>query len=332
MHPYLAAMAAVVVAWPGISGGAGEVSHHAMGVGSRAGHEMQPADCAACHPEIHGEWAQSSHARAFTHDAYQAALAHRQRPELCMPCHAPASVLDRLGRMPELRTEDRELGITCAACHSRGDTIFGPFGAATDAHPTARDAAFGERGSIALCSGCHDRRIADVLPVAKDFAQAGFAEEGMSCIGCHMPERVRAIASDPATGLATGPEREGRSHRIRGPAEPAFSASAFSFRLARAGREAMLYVGNEAGHRVPGLARGRTYSMRLRQLDTAGKVLAETHLDIHGSNPLLPREERAIALAWQDRAMRLEVRVEHRYGNVQPQQVMLRELAPEVAK
>jgi hypothetical protein len=328
----LAALAAALVAWPGTTDGAGEVAQAAAVDGAHTAHGMKPADCATCHREIHGEWAESAHARAFTHDAYQAALARRQRPELCMPCHAPASVLDRLGRMPDLRAGDREHGITCAACHSRGDTIFGPFGAATDAHPTGRDAAFGERGSIALCSGCHDRRIADVLPVAQDFEKAGFADEGMSCIGCHMQERTRAIANDPATGSATGPEREGRSHRIRGPAEAAFSARAFSFRLERNGTEAMLYVGNDAGHRVPGLARGRTYAMRFRQLDAAGRQLAESRLDIHGANPLLAREERAIPVAWQPGATRLEVRVEHRYGNAPPQQVVLRELAPEAAK
>ena len=72
--------------------------------------------------------------------------------------------------------------------------------------------------------------------------------------------------------------------------------------------------------------------MRVRQLDAAGKVLVESRLDLHGANPLLVREERAVALAWQARATRLEVRVEHVYSNGQPQQVVLRELAPEAGK
>ncbi len=326
----MTALAAGIAAWCGTGDAVGVPAGDTIPL--RAVHGAQPQDCAACHREIHGEWAESAHGKAFSHDAYQAALARRQRPELCMPCHAPASVLERLGRMPELRDEGREHGITCIACHGRGETIFGPHGAATDAHPTAKDAAFGERGSIALCSGCHDRRIADVLPVAGDFAQAGLAEEGMSCIGCHMAERTRSVANDPATGKATGPEREGRSHRIRGPADPSFSARAFTFRLVRDGAEAMLYIGNEAGHRVPGLARGRTYAMRFRQLDAAGKVVAESSLDVHGANPLLVREERALPLVWQARATRLEVRVDHLYANGPPQQVVLRELAPEGAK
>lgn len=328
----MAALAAAAAAWCGTGDGVGAAVQPGAPVAVHAAHRRAPQDCAACHREIHGEWADSAHARAFTHDAYQAALARRQRPELCMPCHAPASVLDRLGRMPELRAADREHGITCIACHGRGDAILGPYGAETEAHPGGKDAAFGERGSIALCSGCHDRRIADVLPVAADFEKAGLAGEGMSCIGCHMPERTRPIANDARTGNAAGPVREGRSHRIRGPAEAAFSARAFSFRLVRDGTEATLYVQNEAGHRVPGLARGRTYAMRFRQLDAAGKVLVESRLDLHGANPLLVREERAVALAWQARATRLEVRVEHVYSNGQPQQVVLRELAPEAGK
>lgn len=291
-----------------------------------------PEDCGACHRELHAEWGVSAHAKAFVHAEYQAALATRKRPEYCMPCHAPVSVLDRLGRMPELRQEDRVHGITCASCHSRGETVCGPYGASTPAHPTSKDAAFGERGSIALCSGCHDRRIADVLPVAEDFERAGFADQGMSCVGCHMPSRTRAIANDPVSGAASGPEREGRSHHIRGPGEAAFSARAFSHRLVQDGTKATLFVTNEAGHRVPGLARGRTFAMRFRQLGADGRSLGEARLDIHGANPLLAAEERAVELDWHPLATRLEVRVEHIHGDRPPQLVETRELTPEPRK
>ncbi len=328
-HRFAAAILACLVGWPGTVDPVDPSVPVAAPGSAPAGHgSVARLECGACHREIHDEWAGSSHATAFTNAAYQAALATRQRPELCMPCHAPESVLARLGRMPDLRDTDREHGITCASCHVRDNTVSGPHGAETDAHPTSKDAAFGERGSIALCSGCHDRRIADVLPVARDFERAGFAAEGMSCIGCHMAERTRTSANDPATGAAVGPEREGRSHRIRGPGDASFSARAFSFRLVQDGASATLFVRNEAGHRVPGLARGRTYAMRFRQLDANGKVTAEAHLEIHGANPLLAREERAVELAWQPQSTRLEVRVDHVHGNDPVQQVVLRVLAP----
>jgi hypothetical protein len=271
------------------------------------------ADCGQCHREIHAEWQRSAHATAFTDPAFQQELRSRQRPERCIPCHAPQSVPERLGRMPRARSADPHEGITCVACHRRGEQILGPFGAATEAHDSAADPTFQGAGSTALCSGCHDLRIADVLPLAREFAAAGFGADGRSCASCHMPAVTRPLAVDPASGAATGPARAGRSHALLGPDDAAFCQQAFEFRVEQRGKATLVHVANTAGHGVPGLVARRVFAIALRQLDAAGRVLHEQTVRISGDNRLLVGEDREVQICRQPGAVRVAVQVDHYY-------------------
>lgn len=270
-----------------------------------------PAACGACHRAIHGEWQDSAHGRAFTDPIYRKAIARVPRPEQCHGCHAPESVLDRLGKMPRTRTERLDDGITCSSCHEQGGAVHGPFGAETAAHASVKDPVFSDKGSIALCSGCHDKRIADVLPLAKEFAAAGLAEKGKSCAGCHMPEITRPLAVDPATGAPSGPPRPGRSHELLGPADAEFCERAFAFRAERAGDRVLVFVKNRAGHGVPGLAAMREFPVALAVRDASGKALREHRLVFSGDNRLLVEEERRIEIAGAAGAVAVDVAVDH---------------------
>jgi hypothetical protein len=274
-------------------------------------HRHAAADCGTCHREIHAEWQRSAHATAFTDPAFQQDLRGRQHPERCLPCHVPQSVPDRLGRMPRARAGDHHEGITCVACHRRGEQILGPFGAETTAHASAADPAFQGQGTTALCSGCHDLRIADVLPLAREFAAAGLAADGRSCASCHRPAVTRPLAVDPASGAASGPARPGRSHALLGPDDAAFCAKAFEFRVDRRGKATIVHVVNAAGHGVPGLVARRVFVIALRQLDAAGRMLHEQTIRISGDNRLLVGEDREVPLDRRPGAVRLAVQVDH---------------------
>ena len=150
---------------------------------ARAPAASSPAACGRCHPTILQEWQGTAHASAWTSPTYQKSLQGKEHAHYCHGCHAPGSVLDRLGHRPQVRDHDRDHGIGCASCHQRGDTIHGPFGTTTEAHPTERDLTFTERGSTALCASCHALAIADVLPLAAEFAAANLAAKGRSCVG-----------------------------------------------------------------------------------------------------------------------------------------------------
>lgn len=272
------------------------------------------AACGRCHQTVHSEWRDSAHARAFTDPLFQKELARRTAPDRCLPCHVPDSVLDRLGQMPRARTADRADGIGCAACHRRGERMHGPTGAATPAHPTVADPAFLRRGSVGLCSGCHDLRIADVLPLAREFHAAGLLDDGESCIGCHMERVQRAAAQDPTSGADSAPVRGGRSHRLLGPGDAEFCATAFLVRVERDARGQVLVVGNGAGHGVPGLARLREFTVRWQWLAADQKVLGTDSFVISWRDRLLAEEERRVRLPATNPAIALRVQVDHHFA------------------
>ena len=203
------------------------------------------SDCARCHGDVHAEWLDSAHARAFTDPVFQQQLSGCAEPERCLPCHVPAAVLDRLGRMPQARKTQHNEGVTCVACHQSSQGMHGPSGIATSAHPTVKDATFRRRGSYGLCRSCHDMRIADVLPLAREFERGGLALDDSSCVGCHMTTAARAGAG-PFAGEPAVPRR-GRSHRLLGPSDAEFCGSGFLFRVERRDGKLGLILTNEIG-------------------------------------------------------------------------------------
>jgi hypothetical protein len=211
------------------------------------------ATCGKCHTEIYAEWKDHDHALAWTDPIYQESLKDKKRPELCYPCHIPTSVLDKLGSKPATRDDLREEGVTCVACHKKEQAMAGPFGAKTDAHPSVQDPAFTEQGSNTLCMSCHSTKIGPVLPLGKDFEEAKLADKGKSCVGCHMAEVERHMAVSMVTGQPTGEVRKGRKHEVFGPGDGDFAGKAFKLSARTDGKDVVLSIENEAGHRVPGL-------------------------------------------------------------------------------
>jgi hypothetical protein len=126
-----------------------------------------------------------------------------------------------------------------------------------------------------------------------------------------MPALDRAAARDPATGAAAGAVRRGRSHRLLGPADAEFCASAFTLRVEHAGGRNWLLLGNGAGHGVPGLARLRAFPVRLTLLDAAGQGRGAVAFSISSDNRLLADEERRIALPAAAGAVALRIEVDH---------------------
>jgi nitrate/TMAO reductase-like tetraheme cytochrome c subunit len=252
--------------------------------------------CGLCHTEYYKEWKETLHAKAWTDPTYQKALLEKKNPQYCYKCHIPESVLDRVGRQPKQRDEKDMVheGISCVHCHKHQDSIHGPFGEKTDAHPTTKNVLFTPDGAIALCKGCHDTNIGPVIKLAETFEESGLRKQGKSCVGCHMPEVERALAVQIATGKPAGPVRKGRSHLLLGPSDPKFLATAFTWSVAKKDGGYQFTIGNAAGHIVPALTL-RSFQFKMALLGADGKELKSGAMTFTTENYLNPTEQREVA-------------------------------------
>ncbi len=240
---------------------------------------LEGYSCASCHAEVAEEWARTAHGLSWVDEHYRAALQEKKRPELCFGCHAPEPLLadassGGLAPRADARDEGRELGISCETCHlGEGGVMLGPRGTTVEAHPSRTSEHMSAPGTNALCSLCHSTNIGPVIGIAKDFASAGMAGRGLSCVGCHMAPIERSWA-------AGAPARTGRSHALQTPRDPAFLRHAFGVEWTREGGKSRVVIRNQAGHRVPGII-GRAIRFKAELLDESGKALetAETTID-----------------------------------------------------
>ena len=241
--------------------------------------DVSGSECIDCHLDVGEEWRHSQHALAWQDEVYQAELKKIRRKRSCWSCHIPGALAgtDRL-QAPPHRSENRHLGIDCQACHidEDGETILGPYGAETDAHPTRRSELFlASNGESTLCIGCHDETIGPVIGIARDYVETAQHELDHSCISCHMPGIRRPVANEE-DGTRLEPRRA-RSHRIEGPRDPVFLREAFRFTTASEPDASVLRLENTTGHRVPGLV-DRELRFTVRLLDGSGAELGSGEL------------------------------------------------------
>jgi len=230
---------------------------------------VEALGCGECHAQETEEWAGTAHAIAWVDEHYREDIEGRKRPELCHGCHIPEplSAAPEAGKAPRPRdgsSEPLHFGITCNTCHLGADgSMLGPHGTETDAHATTRSESMTTPGSNELCASCHSTNVGPVVGIAKDFAKAGLAGRGMSCVECHF----QLIEGAGSNG------RSKRSHALQTPRDPAFLSRAFEPVARVEGGRTIVVLANLAGHRVPGL-QGREIEFTARLLDDAGGELA----------------------------------------------------------
>jgi hypothetical protein len=233
----------------------------------------KPESCGECHADIHDEWVSTAHAIAWVDEVYREEVKDKTRPESCHGCHTPSPILaGGLVARAEARPDDRDLGISCGACHLGPDgAMLGPWGATTTAHKSAKSESMTEKASSRMCAVCHATNIGPVVGIAKDFLGAKLEEQGVSCIGCHMAPFDRK----PSKGAEAGAtNRPGRSHAIQTPRDPAFLALAFETSARVDAGKTLVKIQNRAGHRVPGLI-GRRVEFQIEVLGADGKAVGQ---------------------------------------------------------
>jgi cytochrome c5 len=272
--------------------------------------KLEGETCGQCHADVVTEWASTAHAIAWVDEVYREEVKDKSRPDSCYGCHVPKPILPMLttgqggGPMAraEARSDGRDLGISCQACHEAADgTMVGPWGAATSAHKTASSPSMTEKAASALCAVCHSTNIGPVVGIAKDFVAAKLEESGKSCIACHMAPMERAPSKSAAEGASPQP---GRSHALQTPRDPAFLALGFEPSLRIEGGKSVVTIRNRAGHRIPGLI-GRKIEFKAEVLDAGGKTLAQGGLTLDARSYLPIEKSVELAVGAAGSAVRL---------------------------
>jgi len=215
--------------------------------------------CQPCHADVWSEWESSIHAQAFTDPLV---LAEKQsnnfRKQECIPCHAPAPVLEHgIGKLERVveRVTARELGVDCLSCHRDEGRVAGPAArSAASARAPCQPHARAELASPALCAPCHNQHN-----TVDEWEASSYPNAGVTCLDCHM-QPVQRTSADGTT-------RTGRSHKFPGGHDPEMLGKAFTLRTemrdaAASGKLLVVFVTNSgAGHNFPADARHRALDL-----------------------------------------------------------------------
>ena len=204
--------------------------------------------CRSCHPAIWREWERSMHAKAWSDPIYQeAASVVVDRQKNCDPCHAPEPVLiTGIGKMPKLRDDDRQSGVSCLTCHA--DVHGGMHGPPmnVDAMFHANVTSEVHTKAIGLCATCHGQPKVPEHNQIISFKKSRISEEGGNCATCHMPAIRRKQSLQSYTAM------EGRKHTWRGSRSKSLLKQSAKLSIQRSDEQVMVTVINETGHILPG--------------------------------------------------------------------------------
>ncbi len=242
--------------------------------------------CNGCHYAAHDTWIGSQHAIAWKDPVYQAALRSAGGSTACLGCHLPltnqhaelaAGYVDgdlsrpRLAPNPSYDATLQSEGVTCVACHLRGDTILGTRESPNAPHAVVVSA---ELTQPELCATCHqlswpegDRPYYDTYG---EWSASSYAAAKVTCQMCHMA---------PTTGISV-PGSDGTlpAHTFSADVRRALSALIrLPSPVVRRGQPLAVHLtlqNTGAGHSVPTGNPFKKYRVEVALLDSARKDLA----------------------------------------------------------
>ncbi|MCW8885453.1 MAG: ammonia-forming cytochrome c nitrite reductase subunit c552, partial [Motiliproteus sp.] len=218
---------------------------------------LSPQACGSCHVPQFQDWSKSLHSKAMgpglMGQLVEMSPHARGEHQACIRCHAPlAEQADQLvdeisnGSPPLAFNANQDTtnpldnsnlhrkGLVCAACHVRNNQRFGPArkdGSTPD--PSQKLPHDGWVSSDAyqdsqFCAACHQFEPNEFSLNGKllentyvEWQQSRYAEEGVSCQDCHMPDRKHQWRGihDPETvksGVTIKSELSSSSEQIQG--------------------------------------------------------------------------------------------------------------------
>jgi len=232
----------------------GRLRPDADSVADRHAAPARPRDnarCRDCHRQVWDEWQQSFHSKAWSDPNVQAAFQHFGHDRKCESCHAPVSVFQTgLTAEVQLRSEARDSGVDCLACHELPDGRIAARRTLPDA--PCRPVATPELAASSFCGACH-------VAIYRDWEQSAYAQSGTTCQRCH-----RAPEAEDAAGA---------SHRWRGGHDDDWVRFGAEMACRRQGEKLVVTVRNHAtGHNYPGERHNRILLVQVLQRQADGRI------------------------------------------------------------
>lgn len=175
---------------------------------------LHPKECALCHRRQFEDWKTSLHSRSMGPGIYGQLLNMEDKNPatytVCATCHTPLSEqIPHLKEGSEYRPNEafdpalQEAGLICAGCHVRQHEHFGP--PRRPELPTPSAEVVQPHGGFTattafqrseFCKPCHQFPEGAFALNSKllentfaEWQASPYAEEGLQCQGCHMPDR-----------------------------------------------------------------------------------------------------------------------------------------------
>lgn len=254
-------------------------------LGTRSYDEYEkPAVCAACHVDIHQQWAQSMMAQAYTHhwdeiEYFELAVPHAEKDAKvagvkagCNGCHAPLSFLAGDVPPPPPGSGSRaDEGVSCDLCHTitgfEGETPYnfnwisepgrlkqGPKPGLVSPHHDTVENPF--LRSADFCGTCHNEMSPYGIWVKSthlEWSEGPYAEQGVPCQDCHMPEAWGRNAKMSEEGMIAqhlfhGAHDEGK---LRGSVEMRMHAVESEVEIDGTAQVKVQLFNGKCGHKVP---------------------------------------------------------------------------------
>ena len=249
---------------------------------------LHPKECALCHRQQFEDWKTSLHSRSMGPGIYGQLLnMERNNPAtytVCATCHTPLSEqIPHLKEGSEYRPNEafdpalQEAGLICAGCHVRQHERFGP--PRRPELPTPPAEVVQPHGGFTattafqrseFCKPCHQFAEGAFALNGKllentfaEWQASPYAEEGVQCQGCHMPDRRhlwRGI-QDP--------------DMVRQAMTVSVSPLASAYRPGDALQATVTVTNSGAGHYLPTYVTPKIF-VQGDLLDTAGGVIADS--------------------------------------------------------
>ena len=249
---------------------------------------LHPKECALCHRQQFNDWSTSLHSRSMGPGIYGQLLnMQANNPStytICATCHTPLSEqIPHVKKGSEYHPNEafdpelQQAGLVCAGCHVRQHQRFGPPRRPELPAPSP-EFVLPHGGFTAtpafqrseFCKPCHqfaegafalnDKLLENTF---NEWQASPYAEEGVQCQGCHMPDRRhlwRGI-QDP--------------EMVRQAMTVSVSPLAPSYRPGDTLRTTITVTNSGAGHHLPTYVTPKIF-VRGDLLDSAGEAIADS--------------------------------------------------------